>query len=48
MVYALVNAKTTQKQIDAFRGLGLRIVDEKFKDQLDAKDIYKPKAKKTK
>lgn len=40
--FALVNSKTTQKQIDALRGQGLRIVDEKFKNRLDEKDIYKP------
>jgi len=40
--FALVNAKTTEKQIIALRSQGLRIVDEKFKNQLDDKDIYKP------
>ena len=45
-MYALVTKDTSAKEVARLRGLGYRIVDAKFRDQLPASEIYQePKLK---
>ena len=45
-MYALVTKDTSAKEVARLRGLGYRIVDAKFRDQLPASESYQePKLK---
>ena len=45
-MYALVTKDTSAKEVARLRGLGFRIVDAKYRDQLKESEIYQePKLK---